>query len=554
MKRIFIYCSVIIWTFVLIASCSRHGQVVHGFVDTPQDSLFLDLKEYVYPASEVYLSRAVKSNGYYYLVFYEQGRFHNLGSKRIIMAISEDNHRTKHIPLPEYVDDFSSVSVINDTLVIGFRDADQGYCLDSNKWEWIPYLFHTNQNDTLFEDEDWSVKHSDHGEFGSITWFIDKHLQEEYAFGALYGNIHRIDSTIFIVSPTRVYALSNPSIGFHCDSTTTYESAKDVHLIGVHFFRAGYSSLEHNFLPVVHFDNEPAEIEEHTIGNMTYSVGGFYVSEYAKADTSIVGSFVASDSLFCALNTPSGLKLAKLNDGGLITIHSFNKDVGEYSRFRFFNEYPSVASVSKYRDRFNLLEDKMLILVNYEAGDSELFDIARDGNILLKLSYKASGLNPVERDGFGELLAFYLNNWDQLTLDKVIQEEKNLGGEISYLNLDANRNTFPPKEIFNENEKYHIDIVSKLIGDSYQVNSEYWVQESDKSILAVYMDWLRLRYNTGFDPKAKYEELARIITDSIGPGTLYPATNGKMKYTEWHSGQRVIKLYGDSYDVRFIMY
>ena len=94
----------------------------------------------------------------------------------------------------------------------------------------------------------------------------------------------------------------------------------------------------------------------------------------------------------------------------------------------------------------------------------------------------------------------------------------------------------------------------KQIGDSYEVESSYWVQESNSSIPAVYQEWSRLRYDSGFDPKAKYEELVGIITDSIGPGTLYPATSGKMKYTEWHSGQRVIKLYGDSYDVRFIMY
>lgn len=50
MKRIFPYCTIIIWTLVLIASCGHNRQVVHGFVDEPQDSLFLDLKEYVYPA------------------------------------------------------------------------------------------------------------------------------------------------------------------------------------------------------------------------------------------------------------------------------------------------------------------------------------------------------------------------------------------------------------------------------------------------------------------------------------------------------------------------
>ena len=554
MKRSIVYCSIIIWTLVLIASCGHNRLVVPGFVDVPQDSLFIDLKEYVYPASEVYLSRAVKSNGFYYLVFDEQGRFHNHGSKSIIMAISEDNLQTKHIPLPQYVDDYSFFSVINDTLVIGSRDADQGYCLDPKEREWTPYLFHTDHNDTLFEDDDWSVKHSDHGEFGLITWFINKHLQEEYAFGGLYGNIHRIDSTLFIVRPTRVYALSDPSIGFHCDSTTTYESAKDVHLIGVHFSHAGYSSLEHNFLPVVHFDNEPAEIVERTFGDISYLDGGFFVSEYAKADTAILGSFVASDTLFCALHTPSGLELVKLDNDRLSVVHSFYKDLGVYSRYSFYGHYPDVSSVSKYHDDSDPAEDKLLILVNDKAGSSELFDIGRNGNTLLKLCYNASGLNPVDQDGFGELLAFYLKNWNQLVLDGVIQKEKTLGGEISYLNLGAYRNQYPPKDIFKKDESYHIDVVSKQIDDSYEVQSEYWVQESDQSIPVIFMDWSRLKYDSGFDSEAKYKELVRIITDSVGPGKLFPKTSSKMMYSEWHSGQRTIRLYGDSYNVHFLMF
>ena len=554
MKRIFPYCTIIIWTLVLIASCGRPRLVTHRFVDVPQDSILFDLKDYVLPASEVDLWNVVKCGGYFYFSFYEQMRGHWGGSHSFLMGASEDKLNPRFIPLPDGVDDFSFSSVKNDTLLIGIRESNLFYSFDPKKWEWAPYTSYKEHKNTLYEDDDWMVKHVDGGEFGDATWFIDKHTEDEFAFVGLNGSIRRIDSTLYVVNQTRIYRLDDPSIGFHCDSTTRYENAKDAHLIAVHFHHAGYSVPKHNFLPVVHFDNEPAEIEEHTFGDMTSYDGGFYVSEYAKADTSIIGSFEASDTLFCALNTPSGLELAKLYDGGLITIHNFNKDIGEYARFRFFNEHPSVASVTKYRDASHLPEDKLLILINDETGTSELFDIARDGNTMLKLYYDAGGLEPVEQDGFEEMFSFYLMNWEQQSLDKVIKEEKNLGGEISYLDLEANRNTFPPKEIFKENEKYHIDIVSKLIDDSYQVDSEYWVQESDKSIPAVYMDWSRLRYNSGFDPKAKYEELARIITDSIGPGTLSPATNGKMKYTEWHSGQRVIKLYGGTYDVRFIMY
>ena len=554
MKRIFTYCSLIIWTLALIASCGRPRLVTHGFVDVPQDSILFDLKDYVLPASEVNLWNVVKCGGYFYFTFHEQMRGKWGSSHSFLMGTSEDKLKPKYIPLPDGVDDFSFSSVKNDTLVIGIREGNMFYGFNPKEWEWTSYTSFKEHENNLYEDYDWMVKHVDGGEFGEVTWFIDKHTEDEFAFVGLNGSIRRIDSTLYVVNQTRVYRLNDPTIGFHCDSTTRYENAKDVHLIAVHFHRAGYSVLKHNFLLVVHFDNEPAAIEEHTFGDMTIYDGGFYVSEYAKADTSIIGSFVASDTLFLALNTPSGLELAKLNEGGLITIHSFNKDVGEYSRFRFFYEYPSVASASKYRDESDLAEEKLLILLNDEAGASELFDIARDGNALLKLCYDAGGLEPVEQDGFSELLSFYLNNWDLLTLEKAIQEEKSRGGAISYLGLEANRNSFPPQEIFSEDEKYHIDMVTKQIGDSYEVESSYWVQESNNSIPAVYMNWSRLRYNSGFDPKIKYEELAGIITDSIGPGILYPATNGKMKYTEWHSGQRVIKLYGNSYDVRFIMY
>lgn len=39
----------------------------------------------------------------------------------------------------------------------------------------------------------------------------------------------------------------------------------------------------------------------------------------------------------------------------------------------------------------------MLLVINTEAGSSELIDMAHSGNTLLKLRYDASGLNPVER-------------------------------------------------------------------------------------------------------------------------------------------------------------
>ena len=555
MKRIFFYCSIIIWTLVLFASCGRPRLVTHGFVDVPQDSILFDLKDYVLPASEVDLWSVVKCGGYYYFSFHEQMRGSWGGSHTFLMGASEDKLKPKYIPLPDSAKSISSIFVRNDSLIMK-SDEDQLYAFDPKKWSWSLSVPDKDEDGTLYEDDDWIIKLSSHGEFGKVSWFIDKHSQEEYAFVELNGAFHRIGNTFYVITLSRIYEIPDPTIGFRCDSSTRYENAKNVHLIASHFFRSGYTPPSDFFVtPTVRFDD--FDVSGEVIlpnGSRVYFNPYEVFNEYLKADTTFVASFCASDTLFCALNTPSGLELVKLEDAKLVPVHLFNKSIGSNYPYHFVNDYPSLAAQFKYRDEPSMTDYRLLLVINTEAGSSELIDIAHNGNTLLKLRYDASGLEPVEQDGFEEMFSFYLKNWDQLTLDKVIKEEKNLGGEISYLDLEANRNTFPPKEIFNENEEYHIDIVSKLIGDSYQVDSEYWVQESDKSIPAVYMDWSRLRYNSVFDPKAKYEELAGIITDSIGPGILYPATNGKMKYTEWHSGQRMIKLYGDSYDVRLIMY
>ena len=553
MKRTIVYCSIIIWTLVLIASCGRHRLVVHGFVDEPQDSILFDLKDFVLPASEVDLWNVVKCGGYYYFCFSEQKRGGwGYSPQSFLIALSEDKLNTEYVPLPDGVKAFSFTSVRNDTLVIGLSEDDRYYSFDPKKRDWATYSSYKEHENTLYDDDDWKVKYVDNGEFGYATWFIDKHTKDEFAFLDLKGCIRRIDNTLYVVNQTRVYRLDDPSIGFHCDSTTKYENTKE--LFDGYFHQRGYSVPDHNFLPVIHFDNEPAEIEEETYGDITYYGGGFSVSEFAKADTSIVGSFVASDTLFCALNTPTGLELAKLDNDHLITIHSFHKDVGEYSRFHNFYEYPNVASVTKYRDESNLPEDKLLILVNDEAGISELFDISCDGNTLLKLCYNARGLNPVEHDGFGELLTFYLKDWDRLTLDSVIRKEKTLGGEISYLNLGADRNHYPPEEIFRKEESYHIDVVSKQIENSYEVTSEYWVQESDQSIPVVFMDWSSLLFDSEFDPEAKHKELAEAITEAVGQDPVIKKTDRKMKYTEWHSGERSIQLYGTDFNVRFLMF
>ena len=555
MKRIAIYALLLLGAFWLIVSCARHRQVGHGFVDEPQDSILFDLKDYVLPASEVDLRNVVKCGGYYYFSFYEQTRDKWGGSHCFLIGASEDDLEARYIPLPEIIKSHSCTFVRNDSLILR-SDDDQFYSFDPKKWSWSPSSPEREERGILYDDDDWVVKLASHGEFGTVSWFIDKHSKEEYAFLELYGDFHRIGNKFYVITLSRIYEIPDPTIGFHCDSLTKYEKAKDVHLLGAHFHRSGYTPPSNFFVtPVVRFDDFDLSGEDFLPDGSRVYLNPYEVfDEYLKKDTTFVASFCASDTLFCALNTPSGLELAKLEDAKLVTVHQFKKSIGSRYPSIFFEDYPRLAAEYEYQDESNPTDSRLLLVINNEPGTSELIDIARNGNTLLKLCYDAGGLNPVEQDGFEALLTFYLKDWDRLTLDSVIRKEKSLGGEISYLNLGADRNKYPPEEIFRKEESYHIDVISKQIDNSYEVHSEYWVQESDQSIPAIFMDWSRLRYDSGFAPKAKYLELVETITETVGQNPVIQKTDRNKKYAEWHSGECTIRLYGNSYDVRFSMF
>ena len=385
MRHPLLLCSILAGALALSASCSHRRAAPRGFVDEARDSIVFDLKGYVHPDSEISIWNVKKCGAYYYFCFDESTRSDFNASHTILMAASADKLQTRYVPLPDGVNDFASIRTQDETLIL--KTKDHGfYRFNPKDWTWAPYSF--EEDETIYVDNDWEVKCADHGEFGEATWFIDKHTEKEYAFLGLRGNIRRIGSTLYVVFPTRIYELDDPSIGFLCDSATTYEHAKDVQLIALHFHRAGYSVLDHTFSPIVHFDNENPEIEKHTEHGMTWYNGGFYVSEFAQSDTVIENSFVASDTLFCALNTPSGLDLVKWNGNVLTPVHHFDNDAGvPRIRYRFPEEFPTIIASEKYRESASSPEERLRLLLNVEPGYSELFDLGHDGNTLLKIRY-----------------------------------------------------------------------------------------------------------------------------------------------------------------------
>ena len=237
-----------------------------------------------------------------------------------------------------------------------------------------------------------TLRWSNRSEYTTVVVIIDKHSPEEYAFVELNGGIRRISNTFYVVTPTRIYKIPDPTIGFHCDSATRYEKAQEAQLIDYHFYNAGYKPLEHFVNPVVRFDDWDISGEDYTLEDGFRFINEPYFTAYDVIDennTVIVNSFCASDTLFCVLNTPSGLELAKLDDAQLVPVHLFHKSIGSnfHHRFSFPYDYPSLHTRYKYRDKSNPTDERLLLLINTEAGVSELIDLAHNGNTLLKICY-----------------------------------------------------------------------------------------------------------------------------------------------------------------------
>ena len=77
---------------------------------------------------------------------------------------------------------------------------------------------------------------------------------------------------------------------------------------------------------MVRFDDWDISGEDHILEDGFRFINEPYFTAYDVIDennTVIVNSFCASDTLFCVLNTPSGLELAKLDDAQLVPVHLF---------------------------------------------------------------------------------------------------------------------------------------------------------------------------------------------------------------------------------------
>lgn len=531
-----------------LLSCSTRQDVHAGFRDEPQESVVFDFEEKALPASDIELNNVVKAGGMYYCHFSERRRssWGPNTSPDHLVSFSFNDRKLQWLPLPEEDGDLRTIFQHGDSLFAGVYERNtvdryKYYCFDRKAGKWNPFDASASFIDGCYDDDEWAVRHVAHGEFGAAMWFIDKRTSQEYAFWDMSGDVHRIGGTFYVAGWSRVYEIADPTVGFLCDSTTTFERVRDQRLMGIPFVRAGYSSRELTFMPIVKYDDQDPLMDGEFDGDIVF-LGGFGVWEGARADTLITGSFQSGGRLHCMLETPSATVLARWEDGRMTMVHELPV-------------YEDVDVLSAYPDPARPGDETLLVLAQAGKDTYDLYEMGEDGNTLLRLTYK-HGLEAVEQDGFATLFDFLLDNWGKLSFGEVVQVEESLGAKISIKGLEAYRNSYPPQDVFSPEETYHIDILSKQVGENYTVDSDYWVADSDSAVPAVFLDWNRIHHNrsdSGFDRSAKAAEIDSIITRRCGPGRIISPADRKAGYTEWHPGPQTIRLYGN-FNVRLVIY
>lgn len=540
---------------VCCLSCSPRQDVHAGFRDEPQGSVVFDFEEYALPASEIRLYDVVKAGGMYYCKFAESRSSGKLDfGQNVLMAFSATDRKPRWLTLPEDVRHIRSIFQQGDTLFLQIQNWDpmfecpQYYYFDPKDWKWNPYDATMSFGDHVYEDPEWGARYTHDGELGDAIWFVDKHSSKEYAFWGLGGKVHRIDGSFYVVERTRVYEIADPSAGFLCDSTTTYEKVKERNLEPrLPYLGTFYSSRGQSFMPIVQYDDcDPSDlIREGMWSDASIEFLSLYGQEF-KADTLITGSFLSGGRLHCLLETPSATVLARWEDGRMVPVHDFPK-FDQESRFSGFIGHA-------YPDPNRPGDETMLILAKRGRGSYDLYEMGEDGNTLLRLSYK-HGLEAVGQDSFETLLDFLLDNWGKFSLDEVVRVEESLGAKVSCKGWHPKYSNIPGQASLSPEETFHVDVLTKQIRAEYYMDADYWIAESDSSIPVVELSW-RDAYLGGpnFDRDAKADEIEAAITRRYGPGEFIPETDHLFyDFTEWHAGAQTIRLH-KLYDLFLVIY
>jgi len=267
-------------------------------LDLTVDTINIDLKRIVRPASRVSLIHAVKYNDKYYCFFQEQGLYSFRIEKKYFLIISKIGTILEIIKIPSEIEqgglNFDFFKRKDSLLIKTYLDKTSFY-FDAEKLKWKKI---NELDDRVFEDDNFIIEYLDFGEWGQRTWFIDKKTKKEYVISASSKIVNKLRGKYYFTNGSEIREIDNPYKLKLCDKDYYYEKAKiDIY-------------NENNYL----------------IGsNLIYRDTTFSEWDFEESKRYIETSFVFKNQLLQFYTDSSSTYIAKIKNGKIVPIQNLGK-------------------------------------------------------------------------------------------------------------------------------------------------------------------------------------------------------------------------------------
>ena len=526
----------LLFPICLFAACIQMAPMnTDGFV-IKTDTLRLHLKDYIKPAARTSLTHAVKYDGRYYCIFQERGLYYFSGSDKKFFVIAQDGTIVRNPALPGKIaaSVYLDLFIRNDSILTkAYMDEDATFYFDPAKAIWSRI---DDADDVIYEDKDYTVMYLDFGEWGTTTWFRDRHTQQEYELRSAGNIVNKTDSAYYITSPYRIFEIRDPEKLKACTPDNYYDIVK-------HQNRR--------------FGSESRIGTAVVYGDSTANYG-YWTKEFPA--TSIITSFTNNGRLYHICVDSLSTYIAMLENG----VMKQEEKIGPpLSPFNWHYSY-----------RYKILKDNSQ-LIKFSSGNTNTcgFLEIRGNKIDVRyLIHDVDSLCHTGTDGFPAILNAVCPNIGKMALSSVDSLEHAAGG----VDMRLDRKGGLHESYYPNGKGYEIEGAKEFIHvqDSMIANTAaYFYTKNDSLVKVVFLEWTPTvpynrrghnfyheRQRKGPFFRSKLQEIEQTLTDRFGKKPVVCRRPNKQDEKTWISEDNnvIVNLYhGDQMDcqqIRMVIY
>lgn len=166
-------------------------------VEISKDTLKFNIRGFTGPS--------IKFRNNYYLFFKSHNSYTSESTENFYVLNENDKH-IKNISVPDSLQSsYNDLYTKNDTVYCTSYYGKGTFFLKNDTW-----VRTKEDDDLIYEDDDYIITSIDLGEWGGITWFIDKSSKSEYSISIATPVVNKLNGKYYLTTGHNVYEISNP--------------------------------------------------------------------------------------------------------------------------------------------------------------------------------------------------------------------------------------------------------------------------------------------------------------------------------------------------------